>query len=108
MSGVSLACCIDLITRAAAASGQTNQAVFFQQVSQVSRRCRLGDLCDRLVLRRADAVFEALLTTVEQSIENLDLFSRQRDVAGPRNARSADQAGPTRLALAHRPSRIQY
>ncbi len=81
MSGVSLAPCIDLISRAAAASGEADQAVFFQQVGQVSRRCRLGDLCDRLVLRSADAVFEALLTTVEQAIEDLDLFSRQREVA---------------------------
>jgi len=44
MSGVSLAPCIDLITRAAAASGETDQTVFFQQVRQVSRRCRLGYL----------------------------------------------------------------
>lgn len=63
MSGVSLAPCIDLISRAAAASGEADQAVFFQQVRQVSRHCRLGDLCDRLVLRSADAVFEALLTS---------------------------------------------
>jgi len=81
MRGASLACCIDPITRAAAASRETNQTVFFQQIGQVSRRRRLGYLCHRLVLRSADAVFEALLTTVEQAIEDLDLFSRQREVA---------------------------
>lgn len=68
--GASVVSAIDLITRTTASAGQADQAVFFQQISQMAGCSSLGHLRHGLVLRGADAVFEAIFIAVEQAVES--------------------------------------